>query len=406
MQWREPIAPIREPGIGSVKRVAIVTLTLLKYREPFYERLRRRLEDLGVELVLLVGEPDEFDTSRGLVGEVDGVVRIKHRSFEIPRRQLVWQQCLTATRTADLVIVEQASRLLVNYALLALRRSRRQKVAFWGHGADHSDHRSPLGESVKRAISRRVDWWFAYTDQTARLVADTGFPEDRITVVQNATDTSDLGQQVRRVTQTDIEAFRSRYSLAQGPTGTFLGSLYPDKRVDHLLQASDHIRCALPEFQLVIAGGGPEETAIKQEAESRPWVHVVGPQLGADLGTLLRITDLTLIPAWAGLVVVDSFAAGVPPVASASLPHGPEIAYVNDGINGRMVEDSGDPQRYAQAVIELLRSPAKLQTLREGAARAGSHYTIEAMVTRFADGVMSALSSDASAGQEPRSPQP
>ena len=387
-----------------MKRVAIVSLTLLKYREPFYERLRQHLNEQGVEMVLYAGEPTDFDASKGLLGDIDGVVRIKNHYFDVSKRQLVWQRCVRATRGADLVIVEQASRLLVNYVLLALRRFRKQKVAFWGHGIDHSDHRSRLGERVKRAISQRVDWWFAYTEETANLVADAGYPADRITVVQNATDTSELQQQVQAVTPVDIADFRAQHRLGSGPTGTFLGSLYGDKRVDYLLEASDHIRQAVPEFQLVIAGGGPEEASVKEEAAKRPWVHMVGPQLGSDLATLLRMSDLTLVPGWVGLVVVDSFAAGVPLVASASLPHPPEIAYVSDGVNGRMVVDDGDPARYGQAVVELLRSPEQLKNLQEGARRAGSKYTIEAMVARFADGVVSALAADRPGRQEPRSP--
>ena len=100
------------------------------------------------------------------------------------RHELIWQPCLKEAMNADLVIVEQASRLLVNYALLGLQAARMTKVAFWGHGANLQRHSAnALSESVKRVVSRHPHWWFAYTDGCRDRVAGIGYPADRITVV-------------------------------------------------------------------------------------------------------------------------------------------------------------------------------------------------------------------------------
>ena len=103
---------------------------------------------------------------------------------------------------ADLVVVEQANRQLVNYRLLlrsALRH--RPRVVFWGHGGNlqASGPLAALGERIKRSLSRRAHWWLAYTEGSADRVAALGFPRDRITVVQNAVEVAPPASPPERV---------------------------------------------------------------------------------------------------------------------------------------------------------------------------------------------------------------
>src|SRR5258706_14380159 len=108
-------------------------------------------------------------------------------------RHLVWQRVRRRARGADLVVVEQASRLIVNYLLLAKRRFGGPKVAFWGHGiALDRSSASRMGEAVKRKMAPRADWWFCYTEGTARRLEAVGVRPDRMTVVQNAIDVQEL----------------------------------------------------------------------------------------------------------------------------------------------------------------------------------------------------------------------
>jgi L-malate glycosyltransferase len=88
--------------------------------------------------------------------------------------------------------------------------------------------------------------------------------------------------------------------------------------------------------------------------------------------------------------VLDSFAAGVPIVVGAARNHGPEVAYVEHGTNGWIVEDGDDPLRYGLAVAMLLRDEARRAELRAGCLRAAEHYTVEEMVDRFVAGIASA----------------
>ena len=149
------------------------------------------------------------------------------------------------TRGADMVIVEQASRLLLNYALLLGREPGGPRVAFWGQGRNVLPHRaSPAGEAVKRVVSRRVDWWFAYNERSVDVVRELGFAPYRITCVQNAIDTRTLAR-LRAGDEPRTSSRRlARRGLASssGHVGVFAGACTPTSGSTFLVEASDLVR--------------------------------------------------------------------------------------------------------------------------------------------------------------------
>jgi hypothetical protein len=173
--------------------VTVVYRWLPHYRVPFYEALRTELDRRGVTLRLLHGEPTAEEATRQDTGSIPWAHLIDSRVISVGTRSLLWQRCGSLLRGSELVIVEQASKLLLNYMLLAAQWMGGPKVAFWGHGRNfRREGASRLGEAVKRLSSRWPHWWFAYTEGSAEIVRDLPYPADRITVVQNAIDTTEL----------------------------------------------------------------------------------------------------------------------------------------------------------------------------------------------------------------------
>ena len=85
------------------------------------------------------------------------------------------------------MIVEHASRLLVNYALYLSGFYGGPKLAFWGHGWGHqTDRQDSFSEKVKTWIGKRGDWYFAYTWKVREGLIHQGYDGSRITDVQNA----------------------------------------------------------------------------------------------------------------------------------------------------------------------------------------------------------------------------
>jgi L-malate glycosyltransferase len=372
-------------------RVAIVQRAVRRYRRGFFDGLRAELARDGTQLALFHSNLAPEDDPRPDALEIPWAVHLPRRNLAVGSRGLLWQPAHPALRSADLVIVEQAADLPLNYRLLVRQRLGGPRVAMYGHGRNFGDDPSPLAEAVKRWTSKQAHWWFAYTERSAAVVADLGYPPDRITVVNNAIDTEELTSDLRWARAGAVRALRDEFALGDGPVGLFLGTLRADKRLDLLVAACERVIAQRPDFHLLVVGGGAAQVELEERSASLPWLHVLGPRFGKERAAALAAADVTLIPGAVGLGVIDSIVAGTPLITSADSAHGPEIAYLRDGDNGRLVTGGGDPSRYAAAVLEVLGDPGLRQRLVAGCAEDADRYTIGAMVDRFAGGVRRAL---------------
>ena len=372
--------------------VVIVQRFIRQYRVPFFEALKVELGTTGIDLSLVHNTPAKEDDPRKDVAGVQWAERGGARSIKIGRRTLIWQHVPRWVWEADLVVVEQATQFLLNYALLARRRLGGPMVGLWGHGVSPYHDANRASEAVKRIVSREPDWWFAYTDGVVDRVRGFGFPADRITSVRNAIDTRLLADEVASVTEPQLEAVRGSLGLQGKCVGLFVGALIPEKRLSFVVAAGEAVKAELPDFELVIAGAGPLEGWVEDQAARHPWLFFAGQRFGPDLAALMRLSTLLFVPAWVGLVITDSFAAGTPLIASASAEHPPEIYYLRHRENGLLVEDGGDPRRYAEAVVAALEDQQLLDRMVAGCRVDTQLYSVEDMARRFADGVSSALS--------------
>jgi glycosyltransferase involved in cell wall biosynthesis len=381
------------PAARRRPHVLIAYKSLPNYRVQFFERLRERLADDGIELALVYGQGTARDAHRNEGAHVTWGIQRSNRVLHAGGRELVWQPCLGEARRADLVVVEQASRLVVNYFLLAGQRFGLGNVAFWGHGANLQKHTaSPTSEWLKRKVSRLPHWWFAYTDGSKARVAALGYPPERITVVQNAQDTELLAAAVAAVSSSEKERFRAEHGLGSGPVGLFLGSLSREKRIEFLLDSASRVAAVRPDFRLLVVGDGEARENLVAAAAVQPWVKYLG-RVDAlhERALALAVSDVVLMPGLVGLVALDSFAARVPLMTTAVNFHSPEFEYIEDGVNGIVAPDPNDVAAYAALAVEVMTSEQRRGRLVQGCADASRTFTLGAMVDRFADGLHSAL---------------
>lgn len=372
--------------------VSIVTKSLPHYRVPFFEALRVELERCGVTLRLIYGLPSAEESKRRDTATISWGHPIRNRSLPIAGREFWWQPCTALVRGSDLVIVEQASKLLLNYMLLARQAFGGAKVAFWGHGRNLQEHSaSRLGESVKRLVSRWAHWWFAYTEGSAEIVRRLPFPSERITAVQNAIDTAALRSRHASVSERELAELRLRLGIRSENVAIFAGGLYAEKRLGFLVGAARALRRLVTDFELIVIGAGPDQMVIEKAAREHQWIHYLGPSLGTDKVPYFSLSKVMLLPGLVGLAVLDSFALEIPLVTVDLAAHGPEVDYLRNGENGVKLPADTDPDGYAVAVSRLLRDEVEWERLRAGCRAAAQVYTMEAMVDRFAAGVLLAL---------------
>lgn len=372
-----------------MKSVVIVQSRLTRYREPLFDALRRRCRERDIELHLIHGGSRADAQDRQDEGQLPWARRVDTLPPTFAGRDLAWLSLPADLTGADLLIIPQESRILSNYPLLLGRLWSRRKIAYWGHGANFQSG-APHGwrERWKRMLLGRVDWWFAYTNRTREVLRDAGFPETRITVLNNAIDNATFEADLGAITADELAALRKKVGAGDtAPVGLFCGSLYAEKRLDFLVAAAMAIRTDLPDFQLVVIGDGPARDELMDRIADKPWIHALGALHGREKAGWFRLAGVMLSPGLVGLNILDAFCAGLPLFTTHTARHSPEIAYLEDGRNGFMLDDDA----FATAVVTLLGDPERIAAIRCDAAAAAKRYTLDAMVENFAQGIVSCL---------------
>ncbi|MFZ0884182.1 MAG: glycosyltransferase family 4 protein [Candidatus Acidiferrales bacterium] len=370
-------------------RVLIIQAEMKHYRVPFFTKLHGALGQDGVELVVAYSAQNRKQATRGDGAELPPEIGRKVPGYWFADRflyQSLWREVFSA----DLVIVGNENKYLINPFLLLLSTLRLKTVAFWGLGPNMHPDRSAFSEWTKEKMVTSVDWWFAYTETIADYLRQHGMPAERVTNVQNATDTVDLRRQLSEI-QRD-EAAQAKLALTgsdSSKTGIYCGLLGDIKAIPMLIEAARLVRLRRPDFHLVIVGNGPDRKWLEHAIARDPWIHYMGSQFGRESAMLYKIADVFLLAGTAGLAIVDSFAAGLPLIATQLPTHPPEISYLRDGENGRLTAHNA--AAFADAVVEVLSTPELMARLRRGAERAGSQYTIEAMVENYRVGITQCL---------------
>jgi phosphatidylinositol alpha 1,6-mannosyltransferase len=144
--------------------------------------------------------------------------------------------------------------------------------------------------------------------------------------------------------------------------------LMPRKRPMHLLRILADIRRRLPaeiELKAVIVGTGREQPAMERYLERhdmRRWVQLTGRCDRETIHQIHAASDVYLAPATLesfGIAALEARCAAVPVVA---MRVGGVGEFVRDGREGRLV---GSDAEMADATLDLLTSPERLQAMRE-----------------------------------------
>ncbi|MGW0884291.1 glycosyltransferase family 4 protein [Streptomyces sp. NPDC002671] len=368
--------------------MTIVQPFLTEYRQSFFRRLSDDLRSHGIGLTIAHGAP----YSRGISARsdaiaIDGAMRLPQYSTWVMGRPLVYKRLGPLLQSSDVLVLDQALHNLELYPQLARqRRSRGPAVSMWDHGRTYAIRQSRIEESVKYALTRQARWFFAYTEGGARSVVQHGFPRDRVTVVQNSTDTVALRENYRSVPPDQLSRFRAEFGLTPGRTVLYVGALSTTKRIPFLLEAAEYAARLLPDFRLLIAGLGEELERVTAAAEHSTAIIPVGQAYGARKALLGAASELMLMPGPVGLCAVDSFALQTPIVTTHWPFHGPEFEYLGDGRNA--VVAPNDPSAYARTVVALLTDQERLAALQRHCGADACRYTVEEMSRRFTEGLV------------------
>lgn len=252
------------------------------------------------------------------------------------------------------------------YGAAAARLARVPGVVHTKHGRGAVN--SPRQNWIAAWSARLTDQFVCVSDDCARLAIEQGVPAPRITTIHNGIDT-------RR--------FAFKPLSLDGPA-TIVARFSPEKDLTTLLQAVSLIAREVPEFQLAIAGDGPESSQLRELVENLQITqHVRFLGLVRDIPALLqqaRMFVMSSISEGVPLTLLEAMASGLPCVATqvGGIPEALE-----DGVTGILVSPR-DPQALAAALLRLQRDEELARRMgAAGRRRVEEHFDVRQMVARY-----------------------
>lgn len=235
-------------------------------------------------------------------------------------------------------------------------------------------HRGTKSTHGRHPIFKLIYWPFDVVAGVSGASRDslTGLAPDRkLLVLENGIDLSRY-------------AFPTEKRPAEALILTSVGRLISAKGQAFLLQAFARIQARIPHAELHLAGDGPDETVLKELAESlgiADRVRFLGHQ--QNVASLLASTDIFVFASESeGLSnsVLEAMAMGVPSVVVDA----PGVSECHvDGETGFVTPRDADS--FAERVLMLANSPdLRLRLGRAARARVESQYSIEANWRRYA----------------------
>jgi glycosyltransferase involved in cell wall biosynthesis len=372
-----------------MRRVLIIQAEMKHYRIPFFSGLYAQLQRDEIQLTVAYSNSNRAHASRADRADLAPPAGRKVRGWWIFDR-LLYQPLWKEIAKSDLIIVGPEIKYLVNPILLFLSALGMKRVAYWGLGPNRRSDRSQMAEWIKQYFYTQVDWWFAYTASVAEYLRDRGMPAEKITDVRNATDTAELAGLLKHIPDEEVLAAKVKLTgELRSQIGLYCGLMGKIKDILLLLDAARKVKRLRPEFHLVLIGNGPDRSWLESAIKYEPWIHYLGSKYGRESAVYYKMADVFLLAGTAGLAIVDSFAAGLPVIATDMPTHPPEISYIVDGHNGRLAPH--ETEAFADAIAEVLGNPTAMRALRDGARASGSLYSMEGMIENFRVGIQECL---------------
>ena len=196
-----------------------------------------------------------------------------------------------------------------------------------------------------------------------RELLSIGIPDEKISTIPFGTSIP------KRITNAEQTKLRKELGLGADDLVLFSAArLHKQKGHSLLLDVFWNVMVAVPRVKLLIAGAGSEEDNLKRKAKKIQFgdrVKFLGYR--TDVERILSIVDVNALPSLAeglGIATIQALGMGIPVVAF-------DVGAVSEGVRhnetGYLIE-LGDIDGFAEAIIELLKSPSKRKELGSGAA--------------------------------------
>lgn len=260
---------------------------------------------------------------------------------------------------------------LTVYAARALKHGFRIPQVATIHATEYGRNYG-LHNDNQRHISD-LEWWLGYESwqviccskyMRSEINRIFQIPEDKLTVIHN-------GVNPANYIELDPELKRSDFAASDEKMVFYVGRLVREKGVQVLLKAVRHILTYHPKTKFVVAGKGPYEKNLREQAAAlgvSQHVYFTGYVNDQVRNSLYAWADVAVFPSLYepfGIVALEAMAARVPVVVADTGGLSEIINHGTDGLKSYV----GNSTSLADMVLRLLHEPLLGQNLRQNAFR-------------------------------------
>lgn len=223
-----------------------------------------------------------------------------------------------------------------NWLSVFLAKLKGKKIAFWTHGLYGNE--GSLKKWVRCKFYSMSDALLLYGSHARKLLQDSGFPEGKLYVINNALDFSVQDELFKKLRDVVPVASSEKLRLI------FVGRLTKVKKLHLLLKALKELQSII-DVSLDLVGDGIELDNLKTIANDigiSGRVNFHGAVYEeAMLAELIMSADITVSPGNVGLTAMHSLVYGVPVVShSNASTQMPEFESIQPGVSGELFDEN------------------------------------------------------------------
>ncbi|MCP5098672.1 MAG: glycosyltransferase family 4 protein [Chloroflexi bacterium] len=363
------VVPVRYTLEGLQKAGHTVRVFELQGRDVAQIDDVRHLDDKSPTALGMSGKRP-FQLTESVIRRVQGMANLPYYAFFDSRR--FYEACLNSF--PDYTLCHEHNGLFSPASAMACKRLKMPYVLTFS--ADPIFESELVGRPLTglhlRVANKEARFTYEQADQILcvsnpakkHLVDVWQVDPDKINVMPNGVDIRLFAGEY------DTQAARAEWGLGDDPVISFVGGFQPWHGLDNLVESFATILQDVPNAKLMLVGDGPFRPELEQkiaECNVGASTIITGLLPQERMPELLSVADIAVIPypklpkeLWfSPLKLYEYMAAGKAIVSSAA---GQIAEVLENGRNGLLVE-SGNIPEFTQAVLSLLKDPAKRNQL-------------------------------------------
>lgn len=339
-----------------MKKVLLISNKVLHYRIKVYNAFVERFQKMGYEFHVISNEYQKVDYP---------IKFIKHempfsvRGYVNAIKEIRPDVCINFLHLKDKLIIP----------LTLYCRTIGVPMIYWNHGINLSTPDDKVKNGIFHFIHYISSAIILYSPEQLKYL--TKRSQSKTFIAKNTLDFSDVDRSKLR-TPSEV---KGAYGIKEKKILLYISRILPYKGLDILLKLFRDT----PNIGLVIVGGGINKAQQKIVNET-PNYYYLGEKYGRDVDEVYQIGDVFSTPGHIGLALNQAMFWGLP-VVVLNRKHAPEIVYLHDGVNGRIVDTE---EELKQVIISLCTDEKMHESYSKGARETyEKEMSIDAMFEGF-----------------------